>query len=385
MEPLRDLYRRIEPDPVRASLPFEPDFRGFQEALLRASSDVERGEILRTWLSRYQPCLFGKIAAKSDALGFCFLTDALLEADDSTIEDHIRRDRLHWKRAAFRGEKSGFVLLALSERLAIARPDSNLMAFAQKLAELYLLREDIVPDSILLDSLSLEIPRPGGSHAFQWDVGINVFASAGDGRWWQDHRIPGGLAFSLNSVGHMVKSIQLNDTLDQLLKLMDVDGDNVDLGKVTSLDAALTNAMLTISNASIGPSGPATWLVDVGADDSDSCPHSGATHPRKLEGKVECKYRGLYHTDVTIPASYFRDDIAMPDGAESLELDFSYLYVNRVTNPAFRTMGVGEQIRGDDSTSRTIRSRKGHKNWGKPLSENETNAERDSLAFDSGS
>src|SRR6266498_3609476 len=75
---------------------------------------------------------------------------------------------------------------------------------ALRLCSLYLL-QDIVPDQIFHDELWLEKPGRDGT-TWQWLAGVNYFCAQGDKRWWEDHRIPGGMAFSVNSVGHMVKS-----------------------------------------------------------------------------------------------------------------------------------------------------------------------------------
>jgi hypothetical protein len=34
---------------------------------------------------------------------------------------------------------------------------------------------------------------------------VDFFACAGDGRWWHDHRFPGGIAYTANSTGHMMR------------------------------------------------------------------------------------------------------------------------------------------------------------------------------------
>jgi len=73
-----------------------------------------------------------------------------------------------------------------------------MIALAKRLCFLYL-REEIVEDEIYTDRLTLEIPENPGKASrnpcFEWRVGVNFFAPAGDKRWWHDHRIPGGLAF----------------------------------------------------------------------------------------------------------------------------------------------------------------------------------------------
>lgn len=64
-------------------------------------------------------------------------------------------------------------------------------ALAQQLCSLYLLNEVDV-DRIYHEEIFLE--QPGADcRMWQWMAGVNYFCTNGDGRWWQDHRIPGGL------------------------------------------------------------------------------------------------------------------------------------------------------------------------------------------------
>jgi hypothetical protein len=51
---------------------------------------------------------------------------------------------------------------------------------------------------------------------WKWFAGVNYFCAQGDKRWWQDHRIPGGMAFSVNSVGHLVKSGMIAKAMNEL-------------------------------------------------------------------------------------------------------------------------------------------------------------------------
>src|SRR5205823_13856784 len=88
----------------------------------------------------------------------------------------------------------------------LSRVGPELRALALKLCELYL--ERTVLDEILHDGPILVINRDGeATERRSWKVGVNYFSAQGDGRWWHDHRIPGGMAFSMNSVGHMARSM----------------------------------------------------------------------------------------------------------------------------------------------------------------------------------
>jgi hypothetical protein len=204
---IADIVAALTPDSRRSQIGFDPDFAVANDRMLDAKS-AETPEILREWLSRHQPCLFGRIAAKKDLLSFCILGDDDIARGDEAVRDTIQAARLQWKKDAHLGRKSGFIVLAVSRKVAEAEPNAALQEFARRLCQLYL--EDECPaDEILLDDIFLE--APGYERAvWKWAAGANVFAAAADRRWWQDHRIPGGLGFSVNSVGHMVKSSQLS-------------------------------------------------------------------------------------------------------------------------------------------------------------------------------
>src|SRR5262249_8473402 len=97
-----------------------------------------------------------------------------------------------------------FLLVLASPRVALAAPDDALRRLADQLLALAgwaPKRRGRRADQTSSDFLYLRHPVGSGYHAFQFN--IDFFAAAGDGRWWHDHRIPGGIAFTANSVGHM--------------------------------------------------------------------------------------------------------------------------------------------------------------------------------------
>ena len=60
----------------------------------------------------------------------------------------------------------------------------------------------------------VQLEQPDKQHrTWECPASVNYFSAQGDKRWWQDHRFPAGLAFSVNSVGHMVKSGKLNEAM----------------------------------------------------------------------------------------------------------------------------------------------------------------------------
>ena len=144
--------------------------------------------------------------AKQGRLALCLLTENDLEASDQDIRQRIEQARVDWKRLGVEGRSHGFLIVAVSRSIAFARPGPELHRLALKLCELYMGKA--ASDEILHDRLILEIAGGGGEapERRSWKVGVNYFSAQGDGRWWHDHRIPGGMAFSMNSVGHMART-----------------------------------------------------------------------------------------------------------------------------------------------------------------------------------
>src|SRR5262249_30595233 len=160
-------------------------------------------------------------------------------------------------------------------------------------------------DEILHDRLILEIKRGGGEtpERRSWKVGVNYFSAQGDGRRWRDHRIPGGMAFSMNSVGHMAR------TLAERARGKDPDpASRFDLVPREKLVYwALPKAMKTIGpQQQCGTRG--TWLAPHGSFEQDKEPPTFEQRRRNFGSLADFspnRYKGLYHTDHTVPTPYF--------------------------------------------------------------------------------
>lgn len=341
IEELRDLLGKLRPDPWRLEVPFGPDFAPSHEELLMASDHHAAATVLSAWLARSkaQPCLFGRAAAALGLIHYCFVTEEDVAKGDAQVRDKIQAARLEWRRKAITGGSSGFVIVVLSDRIARAEPDETLMRFARRVAALYLLR-DILADVVYHDDLLLEVPTTSRA-LLHWRVGANYFGAQGDGRWWHDHRIPGGLAFSMNSVGHLVKARQMSEAIGAMTKSLSLANESENVPKIDSLEKALVFAMKTIDQAAAAVSGPATYLLDR-VDGQVPCP---VELPKDLLKKDYCTYAGWYHTDVTVPSDYFRASVERPGDVELLDLDFTYLFDRAMENPDHITMGEGMQIR----------------------------------------
>jgi hypothetical protein len=339
MNLVAECYGKLIPDDWRTS--FSEDIEQAHIRMFEAGADdAAIAAALQTWLEDFQPCLFGRIAAQRGALRFCILQESDLTASDAHIQAKIQRCREDWFADAYDAKTSGFVIAAVSERLARALPDKTVFVLAQRLASLYLL-EEVVPDRVYHDRIHLERPGPR-RRTWLWKVGANYFASHGDQRWWHDHRIPGGMAFSMNSVGHMMKATAINKSLHALDCLIGSVGEQWQKGtNFTSLEVALFSAMRTIDNAAAAVSGPATWLRQR-SETTSPCP-CPFTLPKDIAAFDPCEYRGYYDTDVTIPTEYFSSAVERPEGTPEHEMYFTYLFDR--TDLDFTPMGEGLPVR----------------------------------------
>jgi hypothetical protein len=343
---LAQLLDSVIEDPWRAEIGFSSDIRDAMRQMGGDDHDEAHViDVLAEWLSKHQPCLFGRIAAKKNLVEYCVIGEEDIRTSDEAVRDKIKEARFRWYRRGWRGEASAFVLVVKSDRLARAVPNETVLAFARRLCGLFLTKE-IQADQIYLDELFLQIPWHDTS-IWKWVAGVNYFSAHGDGRWWQDHRVPAAMAFSVNSVGHFVRSSEVNKTLESFDEALGLPHDKPEQNKVGSLGKALDMAMRTIQSASMTTSGKATWLVPekVGLGARPKCP---IDLPKQLKGFDHCEYGGAYHTDVTIPSEYFRPDIDRPGDLPRHALDFTYIFHDDIENPDHALTGKGMKIRQPD-------------------------------------
>jgi hypothetical protein len=342
-ESIAKLMTQLQDDPFRTKTEFSSEVKSvLDKVLLPLTFDEIIIAELNTWIEKYQPCLFGKIAAKRNAITYCLIRENTLDRSDAEIKEEIETARLRWTKAGFEGKSSNFIIVLLSRRLALATPNEIVKKIALRVCSLYL-RQDIKPDRIYLDHIYLERPLPKQA-AWEWCAGVNYFAANGDGRWWQDHRFPAGIAFSINSVGHMVKSGVLSQALRGFDEAMGTADEQFREPKVDSLPKALRLAMGTIHNSSDANSGKATFLRPLPRT-SRNRPTCPVELPPFLADKDYCSYSGFYHTDYTVPSEYFLPDVLRPPEYKPRALDFTYLFDSRLDNPDFELTGRGRRIR----------------------------------------
>ena len=327
MTAVAELFTLLSGDAWRLSHPFSDDLLQ-ANALLHndAATEAEMAECLNLWCLRKQPCQFGRLAAKQGNIHFCFLTDEAVSGwRDEEVGEKIAEAKRLWKqRAAFDPGRSAhsFVLVVASPRVAFAAPDQHLRAFSDRILELAGWgigpRAARQANTVTSDFLPLRDPNTGAFYGYQFN--LDYFACAGDGRWWHDHRFPGGIAFTANSTGHMIAFREWYQ------------------GQTRGREWALKQAMLTIQNAAptrktdkMEPAGQgrATWLRSLSPDGKPlvaevACPLSRV--PAVLEGKDWTRYEGVLHTDHAVREEFFQDREIAPMASKPYLMDFTYLY-----------------------------------------------------------
>lgn len=353
---IAELLGRFRPDGWRKENGFSAEIDAANQRLFdSAATPASRTEVLNEWIRRHQPCLFGRAAAAQRALQYCLITEEDVAKGDEFVRRQISEAHLQWTAATFEGKTSGFIVLVISPIVASASPNADVLEFAKAVAKLYLYEDEIEVDRQYHDVAYLAIPDQK-EHVVKWKAGVNYFSAHADRRWWQDHRIPGGLGFSTNSVGHLAKSGKLLSALNEYTKELGIEADDRKGSKIESLERALVVAMQTIDNASESVSGRATELKALPADGAESRLKCPIELPPKLAEKNYCSYRGYYHTDFTLPAEYFKPDVERPIDQQLFEhLDFTYLFNRSPDNTAYFSMGEGVPVRdqgevGDDQS-----------------------------------
>ncbi len=334
---LRDAYLQLELDAWRRGNPFSPDIAAVQAVLFDVyanRSDCET-QVMR-WMQRYQTCIFGKVAAATNSLHVALLTDQDIQTkSDEEVAAFLAAELLTWRRRCLRPSADfstpghGFVLVVASQRLAEAAPNYKLRRFADLIRSLWGCSSTNEPvGEVHWETLFLR--HPTEQRFWKFTFSVDFFGSQGDGRWWHDHRSPGGLLFTANSVGHMRLYRELYE------------GKEAD-----QAEWVMQSAMKTIDDAADTPWGPATWLKPLGPDGhpvvaSIPCPFAQPVGLKaELSTRDWTRYGGYLHSDHSVRPEFF-DPRAAPSGEilrrEHLQ-DFTYLYDRRTRDHA-KFMGV---------------------------------------------
>lgn len=344
---VRGLYQKLTRDSWRDENPFSEDITLANKLLFHPfSTESEKTDALALWFQKNQPCLFGSIAAPKDWLHYGILTDEDLQSTDQHISERIRDELLMWKRRSLRpttefsNPAHGFILLAISERLALAAPNEQLYQFASALRDLWgCSHETNDTGTVHLETLYLQHPTDKTYVKFTFSV--DFFAAQGDKRWWHDHRVPGGIVFTANSIGHMRRYREWYSN------------------KTEQLEWLLQTAMLTIDKAADTPYGKATWLKSLSPGGSPivasiACPFSTKVRLKEnLQGKDWTRYGGHLHTDHSIRREFFHSSPEKPQDLAKQEwlADFTYLYDPRGKD---HVRFVAGELIAEDDVFRTI-------------------------------
>lgn len=285
-----------------------PDIDAAHDVLLDPScSRADKRRALLRWLERFQPCLFGRLAARGAAgggqakgltLDIAWLDDSDLARGPDHVRHRIQRRRREWKDRAERGLTSAFLIVFNSSRLARARPGARLAELCRRLAELYLVEFGrIEPDVVYTEALPL---RSAGDGLRLFKSSVQLFYPGAHLMRNHDRRIPGGVVFSMNAPGHYARSL-------------------VSRGIVDDLDDAVRfvarNAVLTIGNGGIShPRGfgsswhhtePGDRVTDAPAHYPTAAADRRVVAARPVEPRRFC---ATYQIDVLIQADVLHDE-----------------------------------------------------------------------------
>src|SRR2546425_12240259 len=110
-------------DAFRTKRGFSQDIEATQAVLFNKKYN-KRAKIreYRKWLETYQPCVFGKIAAKNKLWSLCACSKktkfCVCSVADADVRDTIQDARQVWKRHALEGLASSFLIVLVSKTLA---------------------------------------------------------------------------------------------------------------------------------------------------------------------------------------------------------------------------------------------------------------------------
>ena len=301
---------------------FGDDINKIHSKLLNTVDNHERHEMLLTWLSRYQPCMFGRLGAK-EAKGISYditiITSADLAKGSVFLEDKIRKARHTWKDRAAEGLSSGFLVYFCVKEIAFCRPGKEMLHLCKILCDLYLTEfRSVEADTIYTEAVPL-YQEDGFCHLFKG--GLNVFYSGAHLTSNHDRRVPGGLIISVNSPGHLANSL-------------------VKKGLAEDLQAATRIIYdLVVRSVGVGGIGDRNNVVGTCTWHQKRTEKTSATNPmEKLVKRAPAHlpknynpmlYSGYYHTDVLIPTD--NDNTLSQDvGDERIEI-WDYLYMDYVT------------------------------------------------------
>src|SRR5437763_5621258 len=132
-ELLLDIRLHARPDKMRKSRRFSQDMQSSHGILLNSqNTKTQKINAYRQWLTKNQPCIFGRLAATQKKVFICLLEEneilGMRKGDDD-LKDTIQDYRQLWKRYALEGLSSSFLLAVIGESLVTETPGDRLKEF----------------------------------------------------------------------------------------------------------------------------------------------------------------------------------------------------------------------------------------------------------------
>lgn len=316
-------------DRFRSKRPFSEDLAAVNAILWNPAYNRQRKiAAYRGWLEKYQPCVFGKIAATNKNVFICLLEEdeiLRMKHGDKDVADTLQDHRQVWKRLALDGRSSSFVILLTSTTLVHCEPNHALKEICRRLLELYMQVQ--IPDDTFHTQREYVFLRQPDNSLLKFATLPNIFCAQADGRWWHDHRTPGGIMITSNALGHFIYGRTKKQELD-----------------MTACAGALENAMRTINNACKDPSvgktrfshAPATFLTERQPTDPEVLRPTSEFREKSTD-----HYAGYFHTDHLIPSVFFQKERDPKDLKRYDDLGLRYIF-----DPEADPDGHAELMRG---------------------------------------
>jgi hypothetical protein len=139
-ELLLDIRLHAKPDKLRKTLRFSQDMQSTHAILLNSQNTrTQKIHAYRLWLAKNQPCIFGRLAAAQKRVFICLLEEneilGMRKGDDD-VRDTIQDYRQLWKRYAFEGLSSSFLIAVIGESLVGEKSGERLKEFCRRLLEI---------------------------------------------------------------------------------------------------------------------------------------------------------------------------------------------------------------------------------------------------------
>jgi hypothetical protein len=289
-------------------------------------TEEEKRAELMAWISRRQPCLFGRLSAheaKGEAasrglgINVCWLSEQDIALGADHVSAKIQRERRAWKDRALNGRASGFLIMYNSAKLAYARPGEELLDMCLLVSDLYLIEHAPVGVDIMYTEAA-PLRRADGQVTL-FKAGCNIFYGGAHRTVNHDRRVPGGLLFSMNSVGHYANSLVLRGLAEDL---------------PAAVDFVRETAFRSIGNGGIGHPG-ATSTSWHNTDEARDVTLPGRKRPSYVPVNFDPeRYSATYHTDVLVPTVATCDG-TLTDGVGPDSEVWPYLLLDYITPEEF--------------------------------------------------